>query len=628
MRAAGLFALTLAGCVGAGMVDDGDRAAVDGGEPGGDVADDGGKSDDPTGDDALELQYSNPVHEGCADPGVMHHDGRWYMSCTGGTGGNRFPIFASDDMVSWALEGWVFPAGTGPAWAEGHYWAPELHEVPGGIAVYYSALSGGKHVIGVASAPDVLGPYADPGAPIVVRDVSVIDAHAFVDDDGTRWLYWKGERQPDALYARKLTADGLALSPEGGARVLSATLDWEHDVVEAPWVIRRDGTYYLFYSGGAYCNSSYAVGVARAASPLGPFEKLPAPIVASAPAFAGPGHNAVVTGPDGAPTMVYHAYRTAEGTPACGADVPGDNNARHAMIDPIGFDDAGWPVVYSDDVRAAFDPAGDLTVAQLNPYKGGQFDDLDSSGPVTFGTARRFAAMLAQSYKRTAVIGMQEAVSADVVESVRGILVEVTGHPWDARLFDTEPGAQPAYERLAILWRADVLDLVEELGSVEVDALDSGAGPRTRSLRFGGLLLRRRGTRRDVGVFTGKLVPLGREIDGAPVDNDDRAAEATRLRAWIAQVLAPHPDATRVIAVDTNADVGTAPWVDLRGGGFWDGDDDTPTHFAYGARRIDHLFWDLDDGPRRTDGFLLGPFVTADFGSDHRSVVARVHVRR
>ncbi|HUS66901.1 MAG TPA: glycoside hydrolase family 43 protein [Kofleriaceae bacterium] len=627
MRRLALGALLLVACGEGGQVEaDGQDAGPGGpGEDGG-----GGKGDDPDGDGgAGPLEYLNPVLEGCADPGVLAHDGRWYMSCTGGTGGNSFPIYVSDDLVSWTREGWVFPAGTQPAWAEGHFWAPELHEVPGGVAVYYSALSGGKHVVGVASATDVLGPYTDPGAPIVVRDVSVIDAHAFVDDDGTRWLYWKGERQPDALYARKLTPDGLALSPEHGERVLSATLDWEHDVVEAPWVVRRGDTYFLFYSGGAYCNATYAVGVARGPTPLGPFEKLPAPLVASAARFVGPGHNAVTTGPGGELFMVYHAYRTAEGTPACGSGTPGDNNARHVLIDPLdmGGGADGWPAVYSDDVSAALDPAGALTVAQVNPYKGGQFDDLDPGGPVTFGTARRFAAMLATSYKRTALIGMQEAVSADVAEEVRAILDEETGHPWAVRFFDADPDGPPAYERLAIFWRTDVLEVVDDLGVHEVERLDSGAGPRTRSLYFAGLVMRLLGTQRDVALFTGKLVPLGREIDGVEVDNDDRAAEAARLRAWIADALATHRGTSRVIAIDTNADRGTAPWTELRAE-LWDGDDDTPTHFAYGARRIDHIFWDMDGGPRRTDGILVGPYVSADFGSDHRAVVARVHVHR
>ena len=169
--------------------------------------------------------------------------------------------------------------------------------------------------------------------------------------------------------------------------------------------------------------------------------------------------------------------------------------------------------------------------------------------------------------------------------------------------------------------------LEEEFGSVEVDQLDSGDGPRTRSLRFGGLLLRKRGTLRELAVATGKLVPLDRKRGGVVLDNDDRAAEATRLLEWLDDKLADRPDATRLIAVDTNSDFGGAPWSVLRTPN-WDGDDDRPTHFTYGARRIDFLFWDMDAWARRIDGFRLGPFVSPDFGSDHLAVAVCLYMRR
>ncbi len=168
---------------------------------------------------------------------------------------------------------------------------------------------------------------------------------------------------------------------------------------------------------------------------------------------------------------------------------------------------------------------------------------------------------------------------------------------------------------------------MKDFGTRQVEAMDTAAGPESHSLRFGGLLLRRTGTERDLAMFVGKLAPLGHTAGGEPLTNQDRADEVDRLMRWIEKKLEGHPRATRVIAVDPNADYGTEPWDHLRRH-YWDGDDDRPTHFAFGARRIDYLFWDMDAGPRRTDGFLLGPRVSPSFGSDHRAVIARIYVRK
>jgi hypothetical protein len=280
-----------------------------------------------------------------------------------------------------------------------------------------------------------------------------------------------------------------------------------------------------------------------------------------------------------------------------------------------------------DETAQSLTDVGGTTVVQVNPYYGGAYDTLDRSKPRTYGTARRFARMIQERYHRASVIGMQEITSAENAERVRQILAEETGRPWAVRHFGrgSYPGALPSSQE-AIFWRSDIHHVVDDLGTRQVDLMDTDAGPSTQSLRFGGLLLRRTGTERDLAVFVGKLAPPGHRRDGHLLDNGDRAAEVDRLRGWIGRVLEHHRHATRVILVDANADLGTPPWRHLRRD-FWDDGDGRPTHFDFGARRIDFVFWDMDAGDRRTDGFLDGPFVSPAFGSDHRAVVARVYVR-
>ena len=104
-------------------------------------------------------------------------------------------------------------------------------------------------------------------------------------------------------------------------------------MVEAPWIVLRDGTYYLFYSGNVY-DSRYRTGVARASSITGPYEKHGAPILANNGTWVGPGHGSVVTAAD-LDYFVFHAWRNnGSGGNAAGG--------RHVLVQRIDWVD-GWP---------------------------------------------------------------------------------------------------------------------------------------------------------------------------------------------------------------------------------------------------------------------------------------------
>ncbi|WPB75500.1 glycoside hydrolase family 43 protein [Archangium violaceum] len=279
--------------------------------------------------------YKNPVLPvDCADPGVVHDGTQYVTTCTSGGAANAFPLRTSTDLVTWTSAGFIFPSTRKPTWAGGDFWAPEIHRVGTGYIAYYTARhTNGKLSIGAATAPSALGPFTDIGAPLVHDTaMGMIDATVFVDTAGVRYLVWKADGnavgQPTPIYGQQLSADGKALV--GTRRTLiSNNLAWEGGVVEAPWVVARDGYYYLFYSGNAYYNSTYAIGVARATSPLGPYTKLGAPILKSTSAWEGPGHGSVVNSPAGTSIMVYHAWNSA-------------HTARVMLVDPIIWSN-GWP---------------------------------------------------------------------------------------------------------------------------------------------------------------------------------------------------------------------------------------------------------------------------------------------
>ncbi len=109
------------------------------------------------------------------------------------------------------------------------------------------------------------------------------------------------------IYAQQLSADGSALAREK-IKVIENDQSWEAHVVEAIWVTRHGGKYYLFYSGNDFSTDQYGVGVAIAKAPLGPYVKVKEPLLNSTAAWWAPGNPTVVAGPDGRMQMLLHAY--------------------------------------------------------------------------------------------------------------------------------------------------------------------------------------------------------------------------------------------------------------------------------------------------------------------------------
>ena len=283
--------------------------------------------------------FANPVVDvDCPDPGVVYDGTQYVMACTGGD----YAIRTSPDLVHWTAAGTIFAAGRRPTWASDDFWAPEIHAVGDHWIAYFSArdAADGSLAIGAATGPTSLGPFTDIGHPLVHDPhPGVIDAHHFEAPDGTQYLLYKIDGNatgiPTPIYAQPLAADGITLV---GARTELIRNDqaWEGSLVEGPWMIFESGSYYLFYSANAYASTRYAIGVARASSPLGPFTKASAPILVSNGAYGGPGHGSVVRGPGGEWVHVYHAWEAAH----VGA-APG----RLDLVDRIGWS-GGWPHMY------------------------------------------------------------------------------------------------------------------------------------------------------------------------------------------------------------------------------------------------------------------------------------------
>jgi beta-xylosidase len=280
--------------------------------------------------------FANPVLPGDhPDPSVVRADGAFYASATSASWAPIFPVFRSTDLVRWRQVGAILP--TAPRWSAGNFWAPELVRWSGRMLAFYSASRrGGAPCIAVASAARPEGPWRDRG-PVLCRPGGIIDVDPFTDADGTRWLLFKRLGAGHGIYAMRFSE--RQLRAVGHAHELVAPdASWEQGVTEGPTVVRRGGAYLLFYAGGHCCRPpcTYAEGVARAASLLGPYTKDPAnPLLTGNATWKCPGHGTTIDlGPAGL-FLLHHAYR---------ADDVFDRR-RSALLDRIEFGTDGWPTI-------------------------------------------------------------------------------------------------------------------------------------------------------------------------------------------------------------------------------------------------------------------------------------------
>ncbi|MBX3210091.1 MAG: family 43 glycosylhydrolase [Labilithrix sp.] len=314
------------------------------------LGEDGGAppSDASTTPDATAgASYTNPVFaDDFPDPFVLRDGDRYYAFATN-SGGKNVPVVTSTDLASWSELPDAMPVL--PAWARSNAsltWAPAVLRRGSTFVLYFTArsIASGFQCIGRAIATSPAGPYVDDSSGPFVCQVGEdaplcgsIDASPFVGANGDAYLLWKSDENAaecagDArLWAQRLGVDGISLlgSP---TELLRRDRGWEMPLVEGPSMLAHDGHYYLFYSAGWWESSSYAIGYAVCATPLGPCEKKTAdgPLVKSDGEALGPGGQEFFTDTGGKTWMAYHGWSS----PIVGYRNGGGRSLR---IDPVAF---------------------------------------------------------------------------------------------------------------------------------------------------------------------------------------------------------------------------------------------------------------------------------------------------
>lgn len=252
------------------------------------------------------------------DPDVLEADGEYVAFATNSPAAN-VQFATSPDLEEWTVSR-EDALPTLPGWASpGRTWAPDVSAQPdGGYVMYFVAAhtASDKQCIGAATADTVTGPFVPvEGEPLVctLDEGGAIDPASFTDVDGSRYLVWKNDGNCCSLdtwiQLTPLTADGLATAGPA-TKLFTQTEEWEGNLVEAPVMVERDGTYVVFYSANDYGGDQYAVGVASAPALTGPYEKQPEPFLSSAATddrYLGPGGQDVISTDDG-DVMLFHGW--------------------------------------------------------------------------------------------------------------------------------------------------------------------------------------------------------------------------------------------------------------------------------------------------------------------------------
>lgn len=285
------------------------------------------------------------------DPAIIRGEDAYYVFSTGG----GCSIRRSTNLIDWqrpnpptvfsSVRGWAreaIPNNEG-------MWAPDISYYNGKYHLYYSVSSFGssRSVIGLATnatlnkASDAYE-WVDEGLVIESfpsSNYNCIDPNLIIDEDGVPWLafgsFWSGLKMRRLDYATgKLSAEDDTLYP------LAQRFE-NSGAVEAPFIIHRDGYYYLFASHDFCCrgvNSTYHVVVGRSESVTGEYFDRDGvsmlrgggtQVTFPTERWKGPGHNSILR-ENGTDYLVYHAYDAENsGTPTL-------------RIDPLVWDADGW----------------------------------------------------------------------------------------------------------------------------------------------------------------------------------------------------------------------------------------------------------------------------------------------
>lgn len=248
-----------------------------------------------------------PILQGYADPDVLYHEGLYYLYATSYHISQGYEVYVSSDLIHWENRGNCMPAC--PWGLNRWFWAPDVKEHNG---KFYMLASVDEH-LGLCIADSPLGPFIPQTQFLFPQS---IDGHILFEGEEMTIYYvsWRpGHRY--GLWGCRMKNDHLTPDLDTETLLLVADQPYEMQmspVAEAPYMLKKDGKYYLTYSGSHYQSPFYCIAYAVADAPLGPFVKYENnPIlVADGIKISGIGHHCILQKPNGEMALIYHAHRS------------------------------------------------------------------------------------------------------------------------------------------------------------------------------------------------------------------------------------------------------------------------------------------------------------------------------
>jgi beta-xylosidase len=228
--------------------------------------------------------YTNPITRDTSlsmrDYCIIKVGKQWYCTGTSNpvwTGYNPgVRLLVSDDLIHWRRHSWLIDASKLPEDCpyNGRFWAPEIHFIKN---KFWLTVNSGKvtvddpkgmktHSIWLFVSEQVTGPYKLVKGPLTPQYNN--DATLFEDEDVQTYLYCSG----NGLFQAKIDLPSGKLI--GSIQKFldkkdPGNPDWMVGGIEAPFVVKRDGTYFMFFSSWT---RGYEVGLLKSKSPLGPWK--------------------------------------------------------------------------------------------------------------------------------------------------------------------------------------------------------------------------------------------------------------------------------------------------------------------------------------------------------------------
>lgn len=252
---------------------------------------------------AASTTIQNPfVH----DPVMAYEDGSYHLFCTG----RDIAHMTSKDLKNWNVSRDGILEGKLPTWTRDsvpglghHLWAPDVIRYNGKWYMAYSCSTFGKNTsaIGLLSNDRLSNEkgWKDEGCIIASKggrdNWNAIDPNFVIDDNGNPWMTWgsfwdgiqlipldktmhvKAGAKPKTIARRFAFNTRDIPESEGGPKRYNPgayPMAAGQNAIEAPFIFKHDGYYYLFVSWDYCClgmRSTYRVVVGRSKTVDGPY---------------------------------------------------------------------------------------------------------------------------------------------------------------------------------------------------------------------------------------------------------------------------------------------------------------------------------------------------------------------